>query len=175
MFDVDESMYEPQEGTSVPQNYLFGPGDRLLITLLGKVNAQYDILIESDGSMIVPDVGSISVAGLTFTELKRVTDRVVKDRLIGVDAFVTPSQLRRISVAVFGEVEKPGQYLLSSLANPLHALYMAGGPTDIGSYRNIKIVKADSKQEEFDLYSVLLSGRGLSTTLDDGDVILVHP
>ena len=63
-------MYEPPNSSAVPQNYLLGPGDRLSLTLFGKVSAQYEVMVEQDGSLVVPELGPVSVSGLTFTELK---------------------------------------------------------------------------------------------------------
>ena len=89
----------------------------------------------------VPELGPVSVSGLTFTELKRLVSRVVSERMIGTEIFLSPVALRQISVLVVGEVEKPGNYVLSALSSPIHALYVAGGPSDLGSYRNIKLTK----------------------------------
>ena len=78
--------------------------------------------------------------------------------MIGTEVFVSPVALRQISVMVVGEVEKPGSYLLSALANPIHALYLAGGPNDLGSYRKIKLTKLDGESHQLDLYKLLLGG-----------------
>ena len=156
LFASDDSMYEPPNSSAVPQNYLLGPGDdRLSVTLFGKVSAQYEVIVEQDGSLVVPELGPISVSGLTFTELKRLVSRVVSERMIGTEVFVSPVALRQISVMVVGEVEKPGNYLLSALANPIHALYVAGGPNELGSYRNIKLTKLGGEEYRLDLYNLL--------------------
>ena len=112
-------------------------------------------MVEPDGSLVVPELGPISVSGLTFTELKRLVDGVVQERMIGMEAFVSPVSLRRVSVMVVGEVERPGNYLLSALAGPLHALYAAGGPSELGSYRNIVLTKLSGEAVAIDLYSLL--------------------
>ena len=76
---------------------------------------------------------------------------------------------------VVGEVEKPGNYLLSALANPIHALYLAGGPNELGSYRNIKLTKLDGESHQLDLYKLLLGGEPLMAPLSDGDTLYVPP
>ena len=168
-------MYEPPKSSAVPQNYLVGPGDRLSVTLFGKVSAQYEVMVEQDGSLVVPELGPVSVSGLTFTELKSIVSRVVSERMIGTEVFVSPVALRQISVMVVGEVEKPGSYLLSALANPIHALYLAGGPNELGSYRNIKLTKLDGESHQLDLYKLLLGGEPLMAPLSDGDTLYVPP
>ena len=175
LFTTDGSIYEPANFSSIPQNYLLGPGDRLSVTLFGKVSAEYEVLIEQDGSMLVPELGPLSVSGLTFTELKRLTNRLVSERMIGTEVFVSPLAIRQISVMVVGEVEKPGSYLLSALANPIHALYVAGGPNTLGSYRNIKLSKLDGETYQIDLYKLLLGGEPLMARLGDGDTLYVPP
>ena len=76
LFSMDGSMYEPPSSSAVPQNYLLGPGDRLSVTLFGKVSARYEVIVEQDGSLVVPELGPISVSGLTFLELKELVSRV---------------------------------------------------------------------------------------------------
>ena len=68
-------MYEPPNSSAVPQNYLLGPGDRLSL-MFGKVSAQYEVMVEQDGSLVVPELGPVSVSGLTFTELKSIVSHV---------------------------------------------------------------------------------------------------
>ena len=175
LFASDGSMYEPPSSSAVPQNYLLGPGDRLSVTLFGKASAQYEVTVEQDGSLVVPELGPVSVSGLTFTELKRIVSRIVSERMIGTEVFVSPVALRQISVMVVGEVERPGSYLLSALANPIHALYLAGGPNELGSYRNIKLTNLVGESSQLDLYKLLLGGEPLMTPLSDGDTLYVPP
>ena len=174
-FAMDDSMYEPPRSSAVPQNYLLGPGDRLSVTLFGKVTARHEVIVEQDGSMVVPEFGPVPVSGLTFTELKRLVSKVVSEGMIGTEVFVSPVALRQVSVMVVGEVKKPGNYLLSALANPIHALYTAGGPSDLGSYRNIKLTKLDGESFQLDLYKLLLGGEPLMAPLSDGDILHVPP
>ena len=175
LFESDGSMYEPPNSSAVPKNYLLGPGDRLSVTLFGKVSAQYEVMVEQDGSLVVPELGPVSVSGLTFTELKAIVSRVVGERMIGTEVFVSPIALRQVSVMVVGEVVKPGSYLLSALANPIHALYLAGGPNELGSYRNIKLTKLDGESNRLDLAKLLLKGEPLMAPLSDGDTLYVPP
>ena len=100
LFASDRSMYEPPNSSAVPQNYLVGPGDRLSLTLFGKVSAQYEVTVEQDGLLVVPELGPVSVSGLTFTELKAIVSRVVSERMIGTEVFISPVALRQISVMV---------------------------------------------------------------------------
>ena len=90
LFATDGSMYEPPNSSAVPQNYLLGPGDRLSLMLFGKVSAQYEVMVEQDGSLVVPELGPVSVSGLTFTELKSIVSHVVSERMIGTEVFVSP-------------------------------------------------------------------------------------
>ena len=130
---------------------------------------------EQDGSLVVPELGPVSVSGLTFLELKELLSLVVSERIIGTEVFISPVAFRQISVMVVGEVEKPGNYLLSALANPIHALYAAGGPNELGSYRNIRMTKLGGEEYQLDLYRLLLEGKPLMAPLADGDTLYVPP
>jgi polysaccharide export outer membrane protein len=175
LFEKDGPMFEPSNASAVPQNYLLGPGDSLLITFFGKITAQYNVVIAGDGSVVVPDLGPLQVAGLTFKELKQFAKNIVAERLIGTEIFISPGEVRKISVMVVGEAKYPGQYNLSALSNPLHALYLAGGPTEIGSYRNIRLSSVGGESSTLDLYSLLLSGNPVRLPLRDGDILHIPP
>ena len=175
LFRVNDSMYEPPSSAATPQNYLIGPGDRLSVTLFGKVSSRYELTVEQEGSLLVPDLGPLSVSGLSFTELKRLVGNTVKERMIGTEAYISAVELRQISVMVVGEVERPGNFLLSALANPIHALYLAGGPNELGSYRDIKLTRLSGESYSLDLYALLIGGQPLILPLSDGDTIYVPP
>ena len=174
LFAMRDSIYEPRSSTVVSQNYLLGPGDSFSVRFC-KVSAVYEVMVENDGALVVPELGSLSVTGLTFTEFKELVSNVVKERMIGTEVFLSPMDLKQISIVVVGEVKKPGTYLLSALANPIHALYVAGGPGEIGSYRNIRLTKLSGEVHELDLYDLLRKGQPLLTPLSDGDTIYIPP
>lgn len=175
LFQVEGAMFAPPSSSAVPQDYLLEPGDILRVTLFGKITAQYEVAVERDGSFVLPDLGSIPVAGLSLLELKALTKLIAEERLIGTELYVSPVELRQINVMVVGEVKKPGSYTLSAQSSPLHALYLSGGPTEIGSYRNIKLTSVSGVVERLDLYALLMGGQLIKTSLKDGDIIYVPP
>ena len=175
LFAAQDSIYERDESALVPQNYLLGPGDRLLFTFFGTNSGQYEVLVEQDGSLVVPSLGLLSVAGLTYVEFKEYVKGVAAERVIGTDVFVSPVGLRRINVSVVGEVVKPGIFNLSALSGVLDLLYLAGGPTEIGSFRRIKLNTLDGATKDIDLYDLLIEGNSLKEALRDGDTVFVPP
>ena len=132
-------------------------------------------MVEQDGALVIPELGSVSVSGLSFAELKQLLRVVVSERMIGTEIYVSSVALKQISIMVVGEVEKPGSYLLSALATPIHALYLAGGPSELGSYRNIKLTKLSGEHHQLDLYKLLLGGEPLTVPLSDGDTLYIPP
>ncbi len=117
----------------------------------------------------------MQVAGLSFNEMKRLLVGQVKERIIGVDAVVSLSQLKSIRVFVLGAAYKPGPYTVSSLSSITHALFTAGGVSDIGSLRNIQLKRAGKLVQNFDLYDLLIKGdSSKDVLLQSGDVVFVE-
>jgi protein involved in polysaccharide export with SLBB domain len=161
---------------AVPNDYSIGPGDVIHIQLYGKDNQFYELEVSREGSLLFPGVGAISVAGFSFSELKRNLIQRVKKQFIGVEAQVSMGALRTMHVLVTGEVEQPGTHYVGALSSITQALSVAGGISDIGSLRNVKLKRNGKVFRTLDLYDLLIDG----DTSDDlrllaGDVVHVSP
>jgi polysaccharide export outer membrane protein len=164
----------PTDDTLVPEHYLLGPGDALTVTLYGKESSTEELIVDREGQLFVPRLGPMQVAGLSFSEVKRLLQSRVEKQLIGVEVLVAFSGLRKISVFVTGEVSSPGVYNLSSMATMSHAIYAAGGVTSIASLRQIELRRDGTLVQELDLYDLLLKGeRSGDQSLRNGDVVFV--
>ena len=108
--------------------------------------------------MQFPRLGSVSVAGLTFADLKAVIEERVKRQFVGTSAVVSVGKLRSINVFLAGEVVAPGSYSVSGLSTVTQVLYAAGGVTDIGTLRNIQVKRQGKTVVSFDMYDLLLRG-----------------
>ncbi|MGH7254599.1 MAG: SLBB domain-containing protein, partial [Nitrospirales bacterium] len=132
--------------------------------------------IERDGTIFIPQVGSIAVAGATFSEVKKLIRARLGGLLKRFEMHLSMARLRTIKVYVVGEVVRPGAYEISSLATASHALYAACGPTRAGSLRTIQVVREGAVAAELDFYDFFLRGdRTQDVRLRSGDTILVPP
>jgi len=157
----------------VPANYIVGPGDEVRILLWGRVNAQLSLIVDRRGSITIPSVGPIYVAGLTF---EKMAAHLIKQtsEMIGANIDVSMGVLKTITVFVLGDVKKPGVYTIGSFGTVTDALLMAGGPSEIGSMRNIQLKRKGSVVASFDLYKMLLKGdKSSDFILQPDDVIFV--
>jgi protein involved in polysaccharide export with SLBB domain len=157
-------------------DYILGPGDTLTITLWGGVTQTMTRLVDRDGRILLPEGGSIDVAGLALSRAQSLIEGVLKQQYRNAQIAVTVSQLRSVRVYVVGDVQRPGGFDISSLATPLSALYAAGGPTAAGSLRTLRHLRGKQLIEEVDLYDFLLHGlRSQSARFESGDTLLVPP
>jgi len=157
-------------------DYIVGPGDTLTITLWGGITQTFTRVVDRDGRMLLPEAGSISVAGLALSRVQALVEGALQPQFRNAQIAVTVSQLRSVRVYVVGDVLRPGGFDISALATPLSALYAAGGPTAAGSLRILRHYRGQSLIEEIDLYDFLLHGmRGKSAAFESGDTLLVPP
>ena len=176
IFTARNSMYTPPESMLVPENYKLGPGDVVRAIYFGKESADLEVSVDQQGRAFLPKIGPVNVAGLNFDQATSLIQSRIKDQLIGTDVVVTLSSLREISVFVAGEVERPGRYNLSSLSSVSAALYLAGGITKQGSFREVSVKRGGQTIAVFDLYDLLLNGDASGdVNLRNGDVVLVPP
>jgi protein involved in polysaccharide export with SLBB domain len=157
-------------------DYVVGPGDTLTIDMWGSVTVAVTRLVDRNGRVLLPEAGSVQVAGLTLERAQSVILSALKQQYRNAQVVVTVSHLRSVRVYVVGDVQRPGGYDISSLATPLSALYAAGGPTAAGSLRTLRHFRGQQLVEEVDLYDFLLHGlRNGSSRFESGDTLLVPP
>ena len=157
-------------------DYIVGPGDTLTIHLWGGITESITRFIDRDGSIFLPEAGSIDIAGLPLGKAQNVIEGVLTPQYRNAHVAVTVSHLRSVRVYVVGDVQRPGGYDISSLSTPLSALYIAGGPTATGSLRTLLHYRGKQLVEDVDLYDFLLHGlRNSSAPFESGDTLLVPP
>ncbi|MEO0250204.1 MAG: SLBB domain-containing protein, partial [candidate division WOR-3 bacterium] len=166
-------MAAERQDIPVPAEYVVGPGDEVKILLWGRVNAQYNLLIDRNGNITIPQIGPIRVAGMTFEQMaKHLVAQ--SEQIVGANIDVTMGALKSIPIFVLGDVKRPGAYTIGSFATITDALLLAGGPSDVGSMRAIQLRRNDKAIFDFDLYDLLLKGdKSKDKTLQAGDVVFV--
>lgn len=174
LFASSPSTFSPVDDVPVPANYLIGPGDELRVQLYGKENEDFLLVVNRDGSVVIPKLGPVSVASMTFSEAKGFLSDKIRKQMIGVEVSVTMGALRTMRVFVMGEAHKPGAYNVSSLSTITHALFVSGGVTDIASLRNIQLKRSGNLVTTLDLYDLLNKGDSRNDAqLQSGDVVFI--
>jgi protein involved in polysaccharide export with SLBB domain len=158
IFLVAPEGFEPPQDVAVGPEYVLGAGDELAIVLWGTVEKQWTPLVSRDGNVALPQVGLIPAAGLSLAEFRETLRARLAAVYSGFELSVSLTTLRSIQVSVLGEVRRPGTYTLSPLSTSFNALYYAGGPTEIGTLRGVKVFRGDTLISVVDLYDLLLSG-----------------
>jgi len=160
----------------VGPDYVLGPGDGLNIELWGAVSQRIRRVVDRQGQVGLPEVGTVQVAGRTLGDVQHMVQSILRTQFRDVEADVSLGRIRTVRVYVVGDVERPGAYDISSLSTVLNALYAAGGPTSRGSLRNINHYRGDDLVEKVDAYDLLLHGVHKSMGyIQSGDTILVPP
>jgi protein involved in polysaccharide export with SLBB domain len=176
IFEPNETGFDPQLTGPVPPDYVLGPGDTVRIQLFGNVNGIYEIDVTRDGVLNIPEIGPVTVASLSFSEFREDVNRRVREMLIGTQVSVTMGQLRTIRIFVLGDVNRPGSYVVDSLATISSALYRSGGISRVGSLRDIHLKRGGTTTARLDLYDLFLHGdTSGDSRLQPGDVIFVSP
>ena len=157
----------------VPADYMVGPGDEINILLWGRMSSQFNLTVSREGTIQFPNIGPLSVGGMTYEEVKRYLTRQAKN-IVGAEINVTMGRLRSIQVFVLGETKKPGAYTVSAMSTLTNALMAAGGPTMIGSLRKVELKRNNKNIASMDFYELLLKGdKSKDLRLQNGDVIFV--
>ena len=179
VFTRASSQFQPLLSGPVPDDYLVGPGDQIVLIVTGEVELAEDLVVTRDGFVLVPNVGRIFVANLTMANLRLLVRNRLASSYSGIargttSVDVTITQIRTIQIYVTGEVAQAGAYQLASVATVTNALYAAGGPTVLASLREIKVRRRSGGEVSLDLYPYLLDGDvSGDVILEQGDVVFV--
>jgi protein involved in polysaccharide export with SLBB domain len=180
-FNNDKLTFEPNIKVPVSPSYVVGPGDEVLIDVWGQSQKNYELKIDRNGNINIPDVGPINIGNLT---LEKASGKIIQRlssiyRDLGSSspktfASIYLGAVKPIKVNVVGEVFTPGSYTLPGTASVFNALYLAGGPSKNGSFRDIQVIRDGKIMERLDVYDFLINGNGMvNVPLRDNDVIMV--
>ena len=176
IFDMMQTSFMPINEPNFDSSYILDFGDTLEIQLIGQQNSIEKLSIKRDGSINIPEIGKISVAGLSLDEVSSLIKSKIANAYIGIEAFVSLVNIRDIQVLITGNAYNPGIYTLNGNSNLLHALSMAGGIDEKGSYRKIELIRDDTVINTIDLYDIFIHGKsGFGQRLRSGDSILIKP
>lgn len=176
LFHQTPASFSPVDMIPVAPDYLLGPGDEIRINVWGKLNVDHVLEIDRDGKIVLPQLGALHLAGLSFAEAKSLllkeSSRYYKASEVKMN--VSMGRLRSIRAFVVGKAAHPGSYTLSSFSTLINALFAAGGPSKVGTMRDIMVKRKGKTIVHLDLYDLLLSGnKGKDIRLMSEDVIFI--
>lgn len=175
LFSRGGTTHEIPQSLALPEDYQLGPGDNLIIKVWGRIEQEYDLTVDRQGTIFIPKVGEIAVWGLDIESARERIYSQLEKSFSDFKLSVTLGKLKSIQVFVFGEVKYPGSYSVNSLATLFSTLYVAGGPTERGSLRKIRLLRNGEEAVTVDLYQFLLFGKNVgAVALQSGDVIFVE-
>lgn len=181
LFKGSDMSFEPSINLATPQNYRLGPGDEVIIDIWGASQNTIQETISPDGNIIVENLGPVYLGGKTVKEADSYIKKVFSQIYSGLDGNDSNSNIklslgqnRSVLVNVMGEVENPGTYQVSSFATVFNAIYLAGGVSDLGSMRDIRLVRGNKEIARVDMYEYIQNGRvSDDIRLEDNDVVIV--
>jgi len=175
-FNDFQSTFMPINIGNMGTDYVVDVGDELVLNLLGKVSKTEKVIVARDGTISIPSLGKITVAGKTFAEVDNLFNTFLKSNALGVEGTISLSKLRDMQVLVLGYVFQPGIYTLSGGSSILGAIKAAGGIAANGSFREISHIRNGKILDTFDLYDLFINGfYKPSLQLRSGDSILINP
>jgi protein involved in polysaccharide export with SLBB domain len=175
-FSNTPSTFAPVSNTPVPSEYSLGPGDELMIRGWGSIDIDYRATIDRNGTIAIPTIGNVALAGVKAGEAQNVVRAAVGRLYKGVTVNVTFGQLRAMTVYVVGQANRPGTYTVSSLSTLVTALFASGGPNANGSMRHVQVKRGGKIAAELDLYAFIAKGdKSADIKLQDGDTIFIPP
>lgn len=173
-FARDISAFTPVANVPVGSDYIIGPGDNFTIHLWGKAEMTYNVTVTREGNIVLPRLGTMTVSGLTFADLKPYLRHKFKQYYPYFEMSITMGSLRTVELFIVGEAQSPGTYSVSSLSTAITALFAAGGPTKNGSLRDIRIFREGEQLRSLDLYDFFISGKKSDDIrLQPGDTIFI--
>lgn len=175
--------FSPSLNLPTPQQYVLGAGDQLLVDIYGASQQSYDLTVTPEGRVLFPNVGPVEVGGATVevaTNRIRNSLSTIYSGLGGrnPNTFMQlrVGNIRTIKVTLAGELRRPGSYELPSFSTIFNALYVAGGPNENGTFREIQVYRNNKMISELDIYDFLVGGdQSKNLVLRDNDVIIVGP
>ncbi len=181
LFNNKNLTFNPSLNIQTPKNYEIGIGDQIVINIWGNSQNNYQLTVNKNGQILIPDIGPVYIAGSTFQDaenkiIQRLTS--IYSDMSGANpqtfAQVNMGQLRSIQINLLGEVTTPGTYTLPVTATVFNGLYLSGGPNNIGSFRNIKIIRDNKVFKTIDIYKFLVNADpSENVLLKDGDIIFI--
>ena len=181
VFHNNSISFSPNMNMATPKDYVVGPGDQLIVQVYGIAQASFNLYVNTEGKVVIPNVGVVHVGSLSIDAVKTILTQKIGTRYAGLQGsnpssflMLTVGNIRTIKINIVGDVKTPGAYELPSFTTIFNALYAAGGPTINGSFREVQLFRGGKQIANTDLYEFLLKGKtDKNLRLEDNDVLLI--
>lgn len=180
LFSKSSTVFEPNLRIATPSSYIIGPDDELIISVYGLSEKRYELTVNAEGDMFIPNVGPVNVNGMTIEDATGLLRSKLASSIYsslqsgGTKLSVSLGKIKSIRISVIGQAKKPGSYTVSSLTSLFNILFLCGGPSTKGSYRKIEVIRGNKLFKTADLYQFLLRGdQQDNILLREGDVIRI--
>jgi protein involved in polysaccharide export with SLBB domain len=158
----------------IAEDYVLGVGDRLQLNVFGSATFEVPLAVDGRGSIVIPKVGTVPVAGKTLANARSAVQSKIGQIFSRSTADLSVTKLREVRVFVLGEVYKPGSFLVPNLSSIVNVLSLSGGPTAIGSFRKVRVMRGGKLVHAVDFYPLRAEGFGnLNFGFQNGDTIFV--
>lgn len=175
IFSMMQSTLMPLNEPNFDSSYILDFGDELELQLIGQQSSTAKMMVKRDGSINIKDIGKLFIAGMTLDKAVNIIQKRVSQSFIGVEAYVSLTNVRDIQIVTAGNVYNPGSYTLNGNSNIFHALSVSGGPSIQGSFRSIDLIRNNKIIENIDLYDTFIYGKpSFDKRLRSGDIIFVN-
>jgi polysaccharide export outer membrane protein len=159
----------------LPNDYKISLRDQFTVILSGSKDAIFNLNVKLDGTVLFPELGAISVVGLSLKDVKDKLSQLIEQSYIGVNIDISIQNLSAKKITIVGAVKTPGTYLINPFSTITGALAYSGGISEIGSLRDIKLIRNNEEIFSFDLYDLLIRGdRSKDLTIEAGDTLLIN-
>lgn len=180
LFMKSSLVFVPNLRIATPSSYILGPDDEIVLSVYGFSEKKYNLIVNEEGEIYIPNVGPILVSGLSIQEAtQKIKAKLASTIYRAISSGQTQIQvslgkIRSIRVTVIGQAYKPGTFTVSSLTTLYNLLYLCGGPSDMGSFRTIEVIRGNEVVRKADLYAFLVNGNQKDNMLlQEGDVIRI--
>ena len=176
LFNNELLTFEPAMNIPTPVDYVLGPGDQVIIDIWGASQQNIEGVISPDGYIVVEGVGPVNFSGLTVAEAIEHARNMLGEYYSGSSITLSLGTTRSVKVEIVGDVVAPGSYTLSAFSTLFNALYMAGGISDMGTLRDIKVFRNGKQVSKIDVYDYIINGNNKGNIrLQDNDLVAVGP
>lgn len=176
LFNNELLTFEPAMNIPTPVDYVLGPGDQVIIDVWGASQQNIEGVISPDGYIVVEGVGPVNFSGLTVAEAIEHARNMLGEYYNGSSITLSLGATRSVKVEIVGDVVAPGSYTLSAFSTLFNALYMAGGISDMGTLRDIKVFRNGKQVSKIDVYDYIINGNNKGNIrLQDNDLVVVGP
>jgi polysaccharide export outer membrane protein len=155
---------------------VIGPGDVMSVNIYGEPDLSGEHQVSTDGTIRLPLVGTLPIAGLTSDEANdRVAAAFNAEYLKNAQVSIFIKEFNSRRIYVLGAIKKPGPVAYSDYMTVLAAISMAGGPTRIAD-ANRTLVTRDQDGEKLRIRVAVADigkGQAQDIELKPGDIIFV--